>query len=71
MAGLNGSERPDVAQHVAMRAVVWWMELQSGKDTRAQQLALAQWRAEHPDHERAWQHICSVSGRLRNLTDAT
>ncbi|HEX7911449.1 MAG TPA: FecR family protein [Paraburkholderia sp.] len=54
-----------------MRAVEWWMELQSGRDTRAQQLALTQWRAEHPDHERAWQHICHVSRGFRSLADAT
>ncbi|MDE1005555.1 MAG: FecR domain-containing protein [Paraburkholderia fungorum] len=62
--------RPDIPQHIAMRAVQWWMELQSGKDTHAQQLALARWCAEHPDHERAWQHICSVSSRFRGLTEA-
>jgi len=54
-----------------MRAVEWWMELQSGKDALAQKPALEQWRAEHPDHERAWQHICQVSGHFRNLADAT
>ncbi|MFM0727007.1 FecR domain-containing protein [Paraburkholderia strydomiana] len=71
MPGLNADTRPDVPRHVAMRAVEWWMELQSGKDTRAQQFALARWRAEHPDHELAWRHICNVSGRLRSLADAT
>lgn len=68
---MNASARPDIPQHVALRAVEWWMELQSGKDTRSQQLALARWRAEHPDHERAWQHLCNVSGRFRSLADAT
>lgn len=47
------------------------MELQSGDDTRALQHALAHWRAKHPDHERAWQHICSVSGLFRSLAEAT
>jgi transmembrane sensor len=70
-SGMNASARPDIPRHIAMRAVEWWMELQSGKNTRAQQLALAHWRAEHPDHERAWQHICHVSGRFRNLVDTT
>lgn len=53
-----------------MRAVEWWMELQSGNDNPAQQLALATWCAEHPDHERAWQHICNVSSRFRGLAEA-
>ncbi|OAJ63773.1 hypothetical protein A6V36_17310 [Paraburkholderia ginsengiterrae] len=68
---MNASVRPDIPRHIAMRAVEWWMELQSGRDMRAQQIALAQWRAEHPDHERAWQHICHVGGRFRGLADAT
>jgi transmembrane sensor len=71
MQRVNADARPDVPQHVALRAVEWWMELQSGKDTRAQQFALARWRAEHPDHELAWRHICNVSGRIRSLADAT
>ncbi|MGF6992843.1 FecR domain-containing protein [Paraburkholderia sp. GAS32] len=66
---MNASARPDIPQHIALRAVEWWMELQSGDDTRAQQLALARWCAEHPDHERAWQHICSVSSRFRGLAE--
>ncbi|CAE6791935.1 Protein FecR [Paraburkholderia aspalathi] len=45
------------------------MELQSGDKSRAQQLALTRWRAEHPDHERAWQHLCSVSSRFRGLAE--
>ncbi|MFM0098543.1 FecR family protein [Paraburkholderia nemoris] len=66
---MNASARPDIPQHIALRAVEWWMELQSGDNTRAQQLALMRWRAEHPDHERAWQHICSVSSRFRGLAE--
>ncbi len=67
---MNASARPDIPQHIALRAVEWWMELQSGEDSRTQQLALAHWRAEHPDHERAWQHLCNVSGRFRSLADS-
>ncbi|WP_434110775.1 FecR domain-containing protein [Paraburkholderia caffeinilytica] len=68
---MNASARPDIPQHIALRAVEWWMELQSGENTRAQQLALTRWRAEHPDHERAWQHICTVSSRFRGLAEAS
>jgi transmembrane sensor len=68
---MNASARPDIPQDIALRAVEWWMELQSGENTRAQQLALTRWCAEHPDHERAWQHICSVSSRFRGLAEAT
>ncbi len=68
---MNTSARSDIPQHIALRAVEWWMELQSGEDTRAQQLALARWCAEHRDHERAWQHIISVSSRFRGLAEAS
>ncbi|MFM0430608.1 FecR domain-containing protein [Paraburkholderia aspalathi] len=68
---MNASARPDIPQHIALRAVEWWMELQSGDTTRAQQLALTRWRAEHPDHERAWQHLCSVSSRFRGLAETS
>ncbi|WP_341316431.1 FecR family protein [Paraburkholderia sp. IMGN_8] len=71
---MNANARPDIPQHIALRAVEWWMELQSGENTREQKLALARWRAEHADHERAWQHIRSVSNRFKDLTgtaDAT
>ncbi|MFM0152365.1 FecR domain-containing protein [Paraburkholderia sediminicola] len=67
---MNANARPDIPQHIALRAVEWWMELQSGENTRARQLALTRWRAEHPDHERAWQHICSVSSRFWGLAVA-
>ncbi|MFM0206972.1 FecR domain-containing protein [Paraburkholderia sediminicola] len=68
---MNTSARPDIPQHIALRAVEWWMELQSRDNTRSQQLGLARWRAEHPDHERAWQHICSVSSRFKGLAEET
>ena len=54
---------PDVAR----RAVEWLVELQSDDTARS---ALAQWRSQHPDHERAWQRIETVNhqllGRLRS-----
>lgn len=68
---MNAGARTDILQHVALRAVEWWMELQSGENTQAQKLALANWCAEHPDHERAWQHLCSVSNRFRGLAGLT
>ncbi|WP_321843669.1 FecR domain-containing protein [Paraburkholderia bannensis] len=58
---------PDIAPHIAHRAVEWWLDLGSGAITPAQRKALDAWRAEHADHERAWQHIQTVSQRFQSL----
>ena len=52
---------------VAMQAAEWLTTLMSGESTPAEKTAWQQWRQAHPDHERAWKHIESVSGGLREL----
>ncbi len=52
---------------VARQAVEWLVELQSGRAAPQLRADWARWRAAHPDHERAWQRIESVNGRLRGL----
>ncbi|OEZ69158.1 fec operon regulator FecR [Janthinobacterium sp. HH103] len=52
---------------VAMQATEWLTTLMSGETTPAEKTAWQQWRQAHPDHERAWRHIESVSGGLREL----
>ncbi|MDO8070303.1 FecR domain-containing protein [Janthinobacterium sp. SUN176] len=52
---------------IAMQAAEWLATLMSGATTPAEKTAWQQWRQAHPDHERAWQHIESVSGSLREL----
>ena len=52
---------------IAMQAAEWLATLMSGATTPAETTAWQQWRQAHPDHERAWQHIESVSGGLREL----
>ncbi|OEZ89358.1 fec operon regulator FecR [Janthinobacterium sp. HH106] len=52
---------------VAMQAAEWLTTLMSGETTPAEKTAWQQWRQAHPDHERAWRHIESVSGGLREL----
>ncbi|WP_322044479.1 FecR domain-containing protein [Paraburkholderia sp. J67] len=58
---------PDIAPEIAHRAVEWWLDLSSGAITPAQREALEAWRAQHADHERAWQHIQTVSQRFQSL----
>ncbi len=52
---------------VAERALEWLVELQTPSLPPATLAAWQAWRAAHPDHERAWQRIESVSGRLQVL----
>ncbi|MGK5058690.1 FecR domain-containing protein [Janthinobacterium sp. LB2P49] len=52
---------------IAMQAAEWLATLMSGETTPAEKTAWQQWRQAHPDHERAWKHIESVSGGLRAL----
>ena len=52
---------------IAMQAAEWLTTLMSGETTPAEKTAWQQWRQAHPDHERAWRHIESVSSGLREL----
>ncbi|MDN2674175.1 FecR domain-containing protein [Janthinobacterium sp. SUN026] len=52
---------------IAIQAAEWLATLMSGATTPAEKTAWQQWRQAHPDHERAWKHIESVSGGLREL----
>jgi transmembrane sensor len=52
---------------IAMQAAEWLATLMSGVTTPAEKTAWHQWRQAHPDHERAWKHIESASGGLREL----
>ena len=52
---------------IAMQAAEWLTTLMSGVVTPAEKAAWHEWRQAHPDHERAWKHIESASGGLRQL----
>ena len=52
---------------IAMQAAEWLTTLMSGVATPAEKTAWQEWRQAHPDHERAWKHIESASGGLREL----
>jgi transmembrane sensor len=62
------AEAATIPPHVAERAVEWLMELQGEAVAPEVLEAWRRWRAEHPDHERAWQRIESVKGRLEPLS---
>ncbi|SNR80148.1 FecR family protein [Methylobacillus rhizosphaerae] len=57
-----------ISSKVSRAAAEWLVELQSGQvsqDIREQWQA---WRAAHPDHERAWQHIEMLGDKLGGLS---
>ncbi|WP_432240365.1 FecR domain-containing protein [Herbaspirillum robiniae] len=56
-----------VTPQVAERALEWLVELQSQPVAPETLAAWQRWRTAHPDHERAWQRIESVRGRLQPL----
>ncbi|RZT30770.1 FecR domain-containing protein [Cupriavidus agavae] len=61
---------PPIDAAVTLRATEWMVAL-LGADATAQARAdCANWRAEHPDHERAWQHLHAFSAALGNVPTA-
>lgn len=52
---------------VAERALEWLLDLQDDDVPPERIAAWTRWRAEHPDHERAWQRIESVRSQLAPL----
>lgn len=64
----SASSVAGVTPDVALRALEWVVELQSGDVTPNVIAQWERWRAAHPDHERAWLRIESVRGRLRPLS---
>lgn len=50
-----GIEHGALDAHVLDEAAAWLLQLHSGEATAADHQALQQWRAQHADHERAWQ----------------
>jgi transmembrane sensor len=58
---------PPIPPDVARRAVEWLVELRAEQVPPATLDGWRRWRAEHPDHERAWRRIEAVDGRLHPL----
>lgn len=54
-----------IERRVAREAARWFICLQSTGVDDSQRQACARWRAEHPDHERAWQLAEGFSARAR------
>lgn len=71
MSSIRPAVPPSLPPDVARRAVEWLVELQSNEATDSMHQAHRAWRAQHPDHERAWVHIETVNQRLRATAGAS
>lgn len=60
---------PDVSPAVARQAVEWLLELQASEQPRITRKAIAHWCRQHPDHQRAWQHIEQLNGQFHILAN--
>ncbi len=56
-----------ISEATADQAAQWLTLLMSGEASHEERQRWQQWRAAHPDHERAWQHIEAITGRLKQM----
>lgn len=56
-----------IPAEVRRQAARWLVELQADDVSTEVRRRWRQWRAEHPDHERAWQRIESFGSRLKEV----
>lgn len=56
-----------ICARVADQAAEWLTLLMSGEASEQELQAWQHWRAAHRDHERAWQHIEAITGRIKRL----
>ena len=66
MAAASG--QGPIPQAVAQRALEWLVDLQSTPRPPRALENFQRWRAQHPDHERAWQRIEAFNGQLQDLS---
>lgn len=59
-----------ISRATADAAADWLTLLMSGEAGDEQQRQWQQWRQAHADHEAAWQHVESVTGRMKSLERA-
>jgi transmembrane sensor len=60
-----------INEKVADQAAEWLTLLMSNEISDADKRRWRQWRGAHPDHERAWQHIETVTQRLKMAESST
>lgn len=65
-----GTPQPPIDHAVALRATEWAVALMAADATPQSHAACQRWRAEHPEHERAWQHLHAFRTALATLPAA-
>lgn len=61
---------PPLARHVAAQAAEWFVLLHGGDASPKDEHAFAQWLAQAPEHERAWQRALQVSQHAGSVPPA-
>ncbi|MFT7723186.1 MAG: FecR family protein [Roseateles sp.] len=67
---MNAASPQDLAPVVRQQAVEWLLELQAAPASDELRQRWLGWRAAHPDHERAWQHVEAFGAKLGSLPSA-
>ncbi len=61
---------PPIPTAVREQAAQWWVELQSDEASEDMRCRCRAWRSAHADHERAWQRLEALGGRLQQVPSA-
>ncbi|MFJ4292936.1 FecR domain-containing protein [Cupriavidus sp. NPDC089707] len=67
MSSLPAAPHPPIDSAITLRATQWWMALLPPGASPESHAACARWRAEHPDHERAWQHLHAFNTAMHGM----
>ncbi|WP_420591140.1 DUF4880 domain-containing protein [Bacterioplanoides sp.] len=59
---------PDIAEAVAMQAVEYLVELQTGDNPDTVRQQVADWCQQHPDNAKAWRHIQQMNNQFSDLS---
>jgi transmembrane sensor len=57
-----------ISEAVADQASEWLTVMMSGEVSDEERSRWLQWRAAHPDHERAWRHVEAVIGKIKVMS---
>lgn len=66
---MTSPSHPALDPRLVRRASQWWVDLQSEGATASLRQACLDWREANPEHERAWQRVQAVTGRLRGVPE--
>lgn len=68
VAATGHAEHGRIDEAIIRQAAEWMARLWSEQASDADARACSAWRAEHPDHERAWQRLQSLQGKFETAS---